>query len=319
MQKRFPVTLCLLAVNTVLFLLVSWFSSSFLVPDSEVLLNFGARDTVLLARGDVWRLLTAGFIHIGLIHFAVNQLALHYLGPQIEELLGSLAFLIVYLFCIVTGNILGSSWSFSTGAGASTALFGLLGVGCFFEHGLGKKIDGPFWKMFLLNSAIGLVIPGLDQAGHFGGWVAGYVIGAVALCSKFSARWKRWLPVALLGLCLTGVGFFYQGQRLLSINDTAERLESLWSGRDKDDEAKSYRILTDVLRLSPENSKGWLRRGVWFLEQNYLRDAYRDFMQVIQIDGDDELLQVQQEFWASEGKVELAMKMRVIREQIEKL
>ena len=127
------------------------------------LLERGAMVPVLVAQGEWYRLVTAMFLHIGVLHLAFNSFALYLFGSMVEQALGTLRFVAVYL---ITG-FAASAASFAlsqpltAAAGASGAVFGLLGV----------------W--LAVNLVIGFAVPGIDNVAHIGGLVAGMVAGFV--------------------------------------------------------------------------------------------------------------------------------------------
>lgn len=174
----------LIVINTLVFGLMS-LQGGFWFPSQELLLQFGAKDPVSLARGEYWRIVTPIFVHIGFIHFIMNNLGLYYIGYQLERLLGRRWYLLLYLLAGIMGNIASSFFSLALSAGASGALFGLLGCGYFIERRLKQKIQkatgyriksGIYTSMVLLNVAFGFVIPGIDNAAHLGGLVTGVVL-----------------------------------------------------------------------------------------------------------------------------------------------
>ena len=79
--------------------------------------------------GEWWRLLTAGFLHIGPIHLLFNMLALWVLGRDMEAVLGHGRFLAVYLISLLGGSaaVMLFYAPSSEVAGASGAVFGLMG------------------------------------------------------------------------------------------------------------------------------------------------------------------------------------------------
>lgn len=175
----------LMLINSLVFLAMSWESNSVLLPSREVLLEFGAKDPVGLARGEFWRLFTPIFVHIGIIHFFFNSLGLFYIGYQLERILGRKWFTAIYLAAGVAGNISSAYFSVAMSAGASGALFGLLGSGYVLERLVGRRIEESsghrprrriYAGMVVINVIFGLLVPGIDNAAHMGGLVAGAVL-----------------------------------------------------------------------------------------------------------------------------------------------
>lgn len=221
----------LVLTNGITFLALTLFASlsggsifqSILHPGTETLIKFGAKEGVALAHGEWWRLVCPIFLHIGIIHFLLNNAALRIVGRIIENYVGSFWFLLIYFVSGVFGNLCSSLGNTAIGAGASGAIFGLIGVGVIVEwvYEIKRKsnqaniliqdniievgteaepprrfklIPGPFTFMALLN--IGLAISlnfifslsdsvriGFDNAAHLGGLAAGMTLGLASLFS----------------------------------------------------------------------------------------------------------------------------------------
>src|SRR5579875_471899 len=123
-----PATGLLLAAIWVMFVLESLQPGG--SQSTATLILFGATTPDMLATHQYWRLLAACFLHIGFVHIASNSLALVWLGALAERFYGSLRFLGIYLAAGVIGNIATAIWepTATIGAGASGAIFGLLGA-----------------------------------------------------------------------------------------------------------------------------------------------------------------------------------------------
>ncbi len=160
-----------------------WGSSS----DELTLILFGAKVSSAVMEGDSFRLVTAGFLHIGLLHLIVNAVTLVQLGLLCENLYGSIRFLFLYLVTDSAGFALSSAFSDSLSAGASAALFGLTGAlvafGFRHRHRLPEWLRPQFTWYLLgwigLFIVFGLVYSGIDNLAHVGGLGAGVVLGLV--------------------------------------------------------------------------------------------------------------------------------------------
>ncbi len=155
-----------------------------LSPSGEALFLFGAKWTPAILDGQIWRLVTANYLHGGLVHLAFNCYTLMSLGPLIEASFGARKFFLVYT---VTGIA-----AFATSAvvrpgslsiGASGALFGLLGFaivfGRFRAGSMGRAISDHLIRYLVYAGIMTLMIPGIDNAAHFGGLVAGGLLGLI--------------------------------------------------------------------------------------------------------------------------------------------
>lgn len=209
----------LFLVNLALFAYVSWRSQSLFMPDTETLIAVGAKDPVRLAAGEWWRLVTPIFIHVGLLHFALNSYMLNVVGRQLEEVLGGPWFILIYLVSGIAGNVASSVFSPNLSAGASGAIFGLLGAGLFIEQSIGARVRaatgqkpprGAFFMTVVLNLGFGFVLPFIDNTAHLGGLFAGFAL-ALAMArlraNKLVARRPAQGYMAIMTLsALLGVG-----------------------------------------------------------------------------------------------------------------
>lgn len=128
-----------------------------------------------VADGQFWRLLTATFLHYGLLHLLFNMLALFQLGPLLEQALGRARFLALYLLAGVAGTTATYLFGPTGGqaAGASGAVFGLFAAAYVLERRRGTGGAGQFAVLIGVNLLLTFSIPNIDVRGHLGGLVAG--------------------------------------------------------------------------------------------------------------------------------------------------
>lgn len=207
-NKRPRLTIILIIINVIIYLLMTISGGS---TNPNVLIAYGAKDNALIAAGQIWRLFTPMFVHIGFEHIVINMVTLYFLGSQIEYLFGSVRFLIIYLLSGIGGNIASFAFNSSLSAGASTALFGLFGA--FLALGESFRND-PYIravaKQFLILVVLNLISDlsgSIDLCGHFGGLISGfllaYVVGA-PLLGKIKTN-KRILASITLGLLFISI------------------------------------------------------------------------------------------------------------------
>jgi membrane associated rhomboid family serine protease len=186
-------TSALVAANIALYA-IAWYMTQSAAPaagastslfsgiDGRVLVRLGAKYGPLMVRGEWWRLVTAMFLHAGLLHIGFNLWCLVDLGPEAESLFSTQKFIVLYLVTGVFGFIVSFFWSpLGLSIGASGAIVGLIGIliGASYHHGqLGKAYRGELWKWVIYIVAM-MLIPGLaiDNAAHMGGLAAGLVLG----------------------------------------------------------------------------------------------------------------------------------------------
>ena len=165
---------------------LSWTEPSYLE-----LVRWGADFSPLTLSGEWWRLFTSTFVHIGIIHIALNMWCLWSLGPVLERLMGCKAFLLTYVVCGIAGSEASLVWKpLGGGAGASGAIFGI--AGAFLSFLVFKKapISPEFAKGRLKSVAVfifynlffGAVALRVNNAAHVGGLIAGLILGAVLPC-----------------------------------------------------------------------------------------------------------------------------------------
>lgn len=158
--------------------------------------------------GGYYRLITAMFIHYGIIHLAFNMWALWAIGRALEAALGRIRFAALYLLAGLGGNVAALLLSPNAiSAGASTAIFGLFAAFFIIARKMGSDTR-QIVMLLVINLVITFTLPGVSWAGHIGGLVAG---GLVAAILAYAPRNNRTLVqvvgcaivlVALIGLTL---------------------------------------------------------------------------------------------------------------------
>jgi rhomboid protease GluP len=145
--------------------------------NTNTLIDFGANYILLTKAGEYYRLITSGFLHIGVIHLLLNMYSLYIVGTQVEYFYGKVKYIIIYLFSAVTGNLLSMIFTNGIGAGASGAIFGLLGSLLYFGYHyrgyIGAMIRSQIVPVVVYNLLIGFFISGIDMWGHVGGLLGG--------------------------------------------------------------------------------------------------------------------------------------------------
>ncbi|WP_407308859.1 rhomboid family intramembrane serine protease [Desulfosporosinus sp. SB140] len=172
------VTFTFLGINLIVFLLMTLAGGS---TNQLVLITFGAKVNSLIQAGQVWRLLTSMFIHIGVMHLAFNLYSLWALGPLTEESYGHWKYFAIYILSGLGGSLASYIFSPALSAGASGAIFGLLGAQLVYSY------QRPYlWKsglglnlviVILVNFGFGISQPGIDNFAHLGGLLSGVAMG----------------------------------------------------------------------------------------------------------------------------------------------
>ena len=190
-------TWLLVAVNVAIYIAMVIEAGRIGTFPTRLLIAWGALFAPRVADGEWWRLFTATFLHVHVLHIAFNMIALCMVGPVVERLVGIRTFLIFYVASGLAGAAL-SLWfhPLTTAAGASGSIIGLYGVllAMTFERHpttpLTLDEQAPFVSRLLLHGhlqdAVGIIAstlifgwfdPRADNAAHTGGFVAGFLFG----------------------------------------------------------------------------------------------------------------------------------------------
>jgi rhomboid protease GluP len=186
------------------------------------LFQAGAKYGPAIHDGQWWRLLTAGFLHGGILHLLMNSWVLFDLGPQVNQAFGTPRFLTIYFVSSVTGFLASLYWSPAISIGASAGLCGLIGAMIAFgtrdRSAFGAALRRQYiqWVIYLLIFGL---LPGfnVDNAAHIGGLAGGFVVAYIAGTPGFSqAAENVWRLAAGLSLAATAYAFFQMFLHLTS-------------------------------------------------------------------------------------------------------
>lgn len=265
----------ILVLNALVFLWMVWREpSALLAPSLEYVRAFGSKSLADIALGEYWRFITPIFVHIGLIHFFFNTMALYYIGYQIEYILGPRWFLLVYFTSGVVGNLSSCIFSLAPSAGASGALFGLLGAGFRLEGLLSDAFDQQGGKkrprkriysgLVITNIILGLIIPVIDNAAHIGGLVAGWLLTESML--RLRPNRLRQRNVVAANLIFTLIGVFSLASVISSSNKGWIFQRYFAAAMKAESAPEAYRDFSESLRVKPNDAKARIYRGKLLLQ-----------------------------------------------------
>jgi rhomboid protease GluP len=179
-------TYILIGINAAVFLLETAAGGS---TRTDIARRFGAQTTQDLQRGQLYRLFTSMFVHFGALHILCNMYSLYSLGPALEYICGKTWFLIIYLVSGLAGNLLtwaseSRSHRYSVSAGASGAVFGLLG--CYLVLALLPAFRSSISLSGILitlaiNLFYGISNRRINMKAHLGGLIGGVCITLLML------------------------------------------------------------------------------------------------------------------------------------------
>ena len=204
---RVPVTSTIVAINAMVFLAMAFTGSSPIEPNIPDLIKWGANDGLITLVAQPWRMLTSNYVHIGILHIALNMWCLWNLGMLAEQIFDRWTYFMVYTFCGITGSLVSIVLHpIRVGAGASGAIFGMAGalisalyLGHLPIHPSALKSTLKSLLSFAgYNLFFGAVVPAIDNSAHIGGLVCGLAMGAALaphLTSPPDERsaWNRWI------------------------------------------------------------------------------------------------------------------------------
>ena len=195
--------------------------------------HFGAMFPPYIIEGEYWRLVTAIFLHGDAMHIGFNIYALWVVGSLVEQSLGKNRFLLAFFISGVVSTVASMLWglvavdiataipipflfdpataaNFGTpSVGMSGAITGLIGVGVAAGHKVkneqGTKVRNALLRWMGILVVFGLAVPGVDNAAHFGGFLAGIGLGYVLPLKSSAGRIGGWLYGGLSALCAAAI------------------------------------------------------------------------------------------------------------------
>lgn len=184
------ITIGLIAANVIVYLVMELLGDT---QDGVYIAMYGGLYPPLLTEEhEWWRLLTAGFIHFGAAHLVNNMLLLYCMGSRLERVAGHARMLVIYLISLLGGSLLSFAMMLHTGdyavsAGASGAVYGIIGGFLWMAILHRGRLQGITVKglvfMILLMIYYGVSSGGVDNWGHIGGLLSGFLI-TVILCHR---------------------------------------------------------------------------------------------------------------------------------------
>ena len=186
--------------------------------DGRVLHILGAKEYAgIMFRGEWWRLITACFLHGGLMHLAFNSLALYQLGPLCEQIFGTQRYVVIYILSGISGYLASLFWTPALSIGASASICGLLGA--LYAHGRISRnplIESAAKRWIIGIAIFGFIAAHIDNAAHAGGLVGGFALAYAADTPGLSEdREKIWRGAAIV------VGFVVAAAFLLAYRNFA--------------------------------------------------------------------------------------------------
>ena len=177
------ITVAFIIINIIVYLILEIGGNT--ENDMEYMIQRGAVWVPQVLKGEYWRLLTATFMHFGFEHILNNMLILACAGPILESALGHVKYLVLYLLAGIGGSTLSflqmlHSGEYSVSAGASGAIFGIIGALLWIvirHKGRYETLTGKgLLFMIVISLYYGITSGEVDNWGHIGGLLMGFLI-----------------------------------------------------------------------------------------------------------------------------------------------
>lgn len=273
-------TYVFLAIQIAIFILLEITGGS---NNTENLIRYGAKFNPLILDGEWWRFITPIFLHIGFLHILMNSLALYYLGPTVERIFGRLRFLWIYLFSGFTGVLASFLFSSHLSAGASGAIFGCFGALLYIGAANPKLFFRTMGKnvifVIIINLVFGFSVSGIDNFGHIGGLIGGFLAAAIVHFPK-KHKWMTQIGALIITAIVT-IGLLYIGFHRQSpdvINGLAQ--EKLNDQNYED----AYKLLDQLVAKDKGNAVTYFQLSYAEIQLQKLSEAKQHLQQTIKLD-----------------------------------
>jgi rhomboid protease GluP len=298
-SKPARATYALLVINIGIFIAMVASGISFIRPETEQVLRWGADYGPYTLGGQYWRLLTAMFLHFGIIHLFGNMWCLWSLGQLAEKLLGSVSLVAIYLLTGIGASLLSLSWDpMRVSAGASGAIFGIAGalisVLHFGQLGLQpegvRKLLGYVVRFAFLNLLFGLQ-GHIDNMAHLGGLVSGLLIGFF-LARTFNAAPEERPARRRMIFVTSAIVLLVLFVPVAKAKQYAVELGQGQAALDHHDPAAAIPHFQKYVAARPDDAEGHALLGSAFRQSNRPDEAAQEYERGLKIEPDDPYMQV---------------------------
>ena len=180
---------------------------SILSPGQRALYQLGMTGGVAWREGWWWTVLTAIYLHGGLLHIFFNVMWIRNLGPAVTEVYGPARAFVIFSLAGAAGFLVSNSLTGSPSIGASGSIFGLLAALIVYGRKRGgSMMTMQLWQWAAVMFAMGFFMSGVNNWAHAGGFAGGWVTAeAMRFSEKRESRGVQLLALALLGLTAAGI------------------------------------------------------------------------------------------------------------------
>jgi membrane associated rhomboid family serine protease len=286
-MARYPVTATLVAINIIAFILQQ-------VPGMGVTF-WGMNIGPLTLSGQYWRLFTAGFLHGGIVHIALNMWCLLSLGRLAERLFGKWQTFAIYMLTGVGGALLSIAYDpMRNELGASGAIFGLVGAvmaGVKFGDlniptGEKRAIFSSVVSFAVLNFVLGMSssFGNIDNMCHLGGFLSGLLVGL-----PLGAFARKHQLFQLATVIVTGLVLFAAGRELVQTHGSAAQKGIARLAERQGDYRMAAEYMEAYAKDNPQDEEALLDLGKYYVLMNQHEDAINAFQRALKANPDSTL------------------------------
>ncbi|MBS1887113.1 MAG: rhomboid family intramembrane serine protease [Actinobacteria bacterium] len=183
----FPATTILIAINVIVYLIeIAHGGGGTGITSRDIYEMGGLWGPAVSEGGEWWRVVTAGFVHVSIIHIGFNMYLLFILGRLLEPSIGTPRFTVLYFASLLAGSFVALWLEPNTlSAGASGAIFGVLGAT--FVIARGRRLDaiaGQIGILILINLVFTFADGAISIGAHVGGLVCGVLCGLLIVAGE---------------------------------------------------------------------------------------------------------------------------------------
>ncbi|WP_142919904.1 rhomboid family protein [Peribacillus glennii] len=276
-------TYVFIVLQVAIFLLMELKGGS---TNSATLIEFGAKYNPLILQGEWWRFFTPIIIHIGFLHLLMNTLSLYFLGAEVERIYGRMRFLILYLFAGFAGVLASFLTNSNLSAGASGAIFGCFGALLYFGIAHPKLFFRTMGMnviiLILFNLGFGFSVEGIDNAGHIGGLIGGFLAAGIVHLPKSKKPVRQFVfAIATASLTYWLLQMGYSSVALDGNDNETARLAQKYLDEDKEEKAED--LLKQYIAKRPDAPYSFFMLGNLESSRGNLESAENYYLQSISL------------------------------------
>ncbi|MDF1510548.1 rhomboid family intramembrane serine protease [Robertmurraya sp. DFI.2.37] len=277
-------TYMFVALQVLMFIVLEAFGGS---TNTSTLIQFGAKFNPLILEGEWWRFLTPMVLHIGFLHLAMNTLALFYLGTAVEKIFGKIRFLFIYILAGFAGTVASFIFSPNLSAGASGAIFGCFGAllyfGAIYPKLFLRTMGLNIFVVLAINLSFGFTVPGIDNAGHIGGLIGGFLASGIVHLPK-----KRKISLQAICLALTlvvaGGMLRYGFENPKQVLDETSVLVLAQDYLEKERFTDAYRLLIDFPNSDESSAQYYFLLSFSEIKLEKFDEAEKSLLKAIEVE-----------------------------------